>query len=204
MPRKGGRVNPRGGKAEQAEKGRGISRLAPRAERHRDPAGQMKCHWAAAARRAKGGRSPTEVGGPQTPLSLPGPVPPQDGPGRLLSGRPRLPERLGRGHVAERLPRTRVRPVPDRLASASVICWKSVSLEKYPRTRPFACSFRPRSQEWYGVAKKNPAPSAFATRACPANSLPLSAVIVWTRAASGSSISSSAAPTAAAVLRPTL
>ena len=88
--------------------------------------------------------------------------------------------------------------------SASVICWKSVSLEKYPRTRPFVCSFRPRSQEWYGVAKKNPAPSARATQACPANSLPLSAVIVWTRAASGSSISSSAAPTAAAVLRPTL
>ena len=53
MPRKGGRVNPRGGKAEQAEKGSGLSRLAPRAERHRDPAGQMKCHCGAASRTAR-------------------------------------------------------------------------------------------------------------------------------------------------------
>ena len=90
-------------------------------------------------------------------------------------------------------PRLRVCDLPE-----------SVSLEKHPRTRPFACSFSPRSREWHGVAKKNPAPSARATQAWPANSLPLSAVIVRTRAASGSSSSSSAAPTAAAVLRPTL
>ncbi len=55
-----------------------------------------------------------------------------------------------------------------------------------------------------GVGRKKEAPSASATPAWPANSFPLSAVIVWTGAAEGRSISTIAAETAAAVLRSTL
>ena len=83
--------------------------------------------------------------------------------------------------------------------SASETCLKSVAFGKYSRTRPLVCSFRPRSREWQGRAKKKSAPVSFDTRVWSANSLPLSEVIVWGGVATEPSSSIRATQTAYAV-----
>ncbi len=90
-----------------------------------------------------------------------------------------------------------------RFTRASVTRRKSVPVGGYRRGGPSVCPFRPRSREWQGVAKK-PVPGAFATFARPANSLPLSAVIVWTLAPRPLRRSVIAFPTTSALFPSTL
>ncbi len=121
--------------------------------------------------------------------------------GRSASGRPRPRESLRRRQVAGRLAGARVQDVLDPLHAGVRDLPQVGPLRQVPGGGPLVCPFRPRSHEWWGVGRKKSASSAFATFACPANSLPLSAVIVWTLAP-GPSGRSVIAPPAASALFP--
>ncbi len=91
-----------------------------------------------------------------------------------------------------------------RFTRASVTSRRSVPFGRYRDGGPLVCPFRPRSHEWWGVGRRKPAASAFASFACPAVSLPLPAVIVWTLAPGPSGRSVIAPPTAPALFPSTL
>lgn len=65
-------------------------------------------------------------------------------------------------------------------SASAVTTLKSLPLGTYCRSRPLLFSFCPRSHALYGCAKYTCASSSAATRSCSTNSLPLSAVMVWT------------------------
>ncbi len=119
--------------------------------------------------------------------------------GRSASGRPCPRESLRRRQVAGRLAGARVQDVLDPLHAGVRDLPQVGPLRQVPGGGPLVCPFRPRSHEWWGVGRKKSASSAFATFACPANSLPSYAVIVWTLAPGPSGRSVTAPPAASAL-----
>ena len=126
------------------------------------------------------------------------------GGGRAASERAGLMEHLGGRPVAQRPARTRVRAVLHRPHLRVADRPQVRPLRQVLPDQPVRVPGRLPLPGVLGVAKKNPAFSASATPAWPANSLPLSAVTVWTATADGSSIAGIAAETSAEVRRSTL
>ena len=91
----------------------------------------------------------------------------------LVGGLKGLQESLLGGPRTERLGGRRLSCLSTVLIWSGSAKGKSAVLGKDARTSPLVCSFSRRSQEWYGLAKKNRAPSN-------RNTSPLLAVIVYT------------------------
>ena len=141
---------------------------------------------------------------PVHPLPARPSAPSGGGRGPAVSGRAGLAEHPVGRPVAGHPARSRARAVlhPSHLIVADRPQVRP--LRQVPPRQPVVCPVWPRSRECWGVGRKNPAFSASATPAWSANSLPLSAVIVWTGVSDGRGIAGIAAETAAEVRRPAL